>query len=66
MAQTGSGAVTGIAKDTSSAVIAGAQVTITNAGPMRKYSATTNGVGSHVEADMVIDETSAARHTEVL
>jgi hypothetical protein len=45
MAQTGSGTVQGIVRDTSSAVIAGAQVSITNTGTMRKYTTTTNGVG---------------------
>ncbi len=44
-AQTGSGTVQGVVRDASSAVIAGAQVTITNTATMGKYSTTTNGVG---------------------
>src|SRR5574340_688587 len=45
MAQTGSGTVQGIVKDASSAVVAGADVTIVHTATSRKYSTTTNDVG---------------------
>lgn len=48
MAQTGSGTVQGIVKDASSAVVAGATVTINHTDTMRKYSTTTNDVGLFV------------------
>ena len=45
LAQTGSGTVQGIVKDATTAVVAGATVTITHTDTMRDYSTTTNGVG---------------------
>lgn len=45
MAQTGSGTVQGVVKDTSSAVVAGASVTLVHTDTNRKYSSTTNDVG---------------------
>ena len=47
-AQTGSGTVQGVVKDASSAVVAGATVTINHTDTMRKYSTTTNDVGLFV------------------
>ncbi|MGE5569590.1 MAG: TonB-dependent receptor [Rhodospirillales bacterium] len=48
LAQTGSGRVQGVVQDTSSAVIAGAQVTITNTATAGKFTTTTNEVGFFV------------------
>ncbi|MFB3826101.1 MAG: carboxypeptidase-like regulatory domain-containing protein, partial [Bryobacteraceae bacterium] len=45
VAQTGSGTVQGVVKDATSAVIAGARVTITNTATAGKHSTITNGVG---------------------
>jgi len=48
MAQTGSGTVQGVVTDASSAVVAGAAVSITHTDTMRKYSTTTNEAGFFV------------------
>ena len=47
-AQTGSGTVQGVVRDASSAVVAGAKVTIVHTATMREYSTTANDVGSFV------------------
>ncbi len=48
MAQTGSGTIQGVVKDASSAVVAGATVTITHTDTMRTYSTKTNDAGFFV------------------
>src|SRR6266581_4054136 len=48
MAQTGSGTVRGVVTDASSAVVAGAAVSITHTDTMRKYSTTANEAGFFV------------------
>ncbi len=48
VAQTGSGTVQGVVRDASSAVVAGATVTITHTDTMRKYVTTANEVGFFV------------------
>ena len=45
MAQAGSGTIQGVVKDASSAVVAGATVTITHTETLRTYSTKTNDVG---------------------
>lgn len=47
-AQTGSGHVEGVVKDASSAVVAGATITITQTDTMQKYTTTSNDVGLFV------------------
>src|SRR5215510_10036696 len=44
-AQTGSGTVQGVVRDTTSAVIPGAKVTLIHSATMRNYSTTTNSTG---------------------